>query len=116
MKKKQRLLYKKILIAFFIVLVIILGNAVMGGYDSLNVAQEQQNKQQEKFDSLDTRIEYLETRIDYLDTQEGLEQELLETFPVKRPGEEVFVLIEQEEGNTKFLEISQEEKPWWKFW
>jgi len=64
---------------------------------------------------LDTRIEYLENRIEYLDTQEGLEQELLETFPIKRTGEQVTILIEQDDTAGGFIEVV-DKKPWWKFW
>lgn len=116
MKKKQRIFYKKALIIFFAFLLVILIRGVWGGYESLQLAQEQQERQQDKFDGLDSRINHLESRISYLDTQEGLEQELLETFPVKRPGEEVFILVEQEEESAGFFEIQDEEKSWWKFW
>ncbi len=108
-------MYKKALIIFFVVLVIILTKAVMGGFGALEQAEKRQSDQAEKFAKLDTRIEHLEGRIEFLDTQEGLEQELLETFPIKRTGEQVTILIEQDQISGGFIEVV-EEKPWWKFW
>lgn len=103
------------LILFFVVLVIILIRAVMGGFSALEQAEKKQTDQAAEFAELDTRIEYLEDRIDFLDTQEGREQELLETFPIKRAGEQVTILIEQDQSPTGFIEVT-DEKPWWKFW
>ena len=115
MKKKERVLYKKLLIIFFLVLVIVLVRAVMSGFSALEQAEKKQTEQATEFAELDTRIEYLENRIEYLDTQEGLEQELLETFPIKRTGEQVTILIEQDEVTGGFIEVV-DEKPWWKIW
>lgn len=115
MKKKQRILYKKIAVVVCGLLVVFLGRAVLGGFGALESAQERQDDQSEKFSKLDERIVYLENRIDFLDTQEGLEQEILETFPVKRAGEKVTILIEQDEEGSGFFR-RPEEKKWWEFW
>jgi len=115
MKKKQRILYKKVAIVFLIVFLIILARAVWSGFDSLNSIQEQRELQVYEFELKDERVAELEEQIAFLDTQEGLEQEMIATLPIKRPGEQVTILIEQEEKEMRFLE-REEEKPWWKFW
>jgi len=115
MKKKQRIVYKKIAVVVCAVLVVFLVRAVFGGFGALESAKERQDDQSEEFSKLDDRITYLENRIDFLDTQEGLEQEILETFPVKRAGEKVTILIEQDEEGSGFFPRA-EEKKWWEFW
>jgi len=108
-------MYKKIIIVVFVVLLIILIRGVAGGFDALNSAQERQSDQADEFSKLDERIGFLENRIEYLDTEEGVEQEILETFPVKRSGEKVTILIEQDETGSGFFQ-RPEEKKWWEFW
>ena len=116
MKKKQRILYKKIAIVLFVVLLIILVRAVWGGFDSLTSIQEQREQQVYEFELKDERVAGLEEQIAFLDTQEGLEQEMIATLPIKRPGEQVTILIEQEEREMRFLEREEEKSSWWKFW
>jgi len=115
MKKKERILYKKIAIVVLVILLVILARGVSNGYLAVQDAKEIQQDKQQEFDKLDQRIVYLENRIDFLDSKEGLEQELLETFPIKRQGEQVTILIEQEDRSAGFL-IESEDIPWWKFW
>ena len=97
------------------VLFVVLVRGVLGGFSALEKAQTTQSEQASEFAELDTRIEFLENRIEYLDTKEGQEQELLDTFPIKRTGEQVTILIEQEEETGGFIEVF-EEKKWWEFW
>ena len=116
MKKKQRILYKKIAIVVIIVLLVLVGRAMFNGLQSLEAISEKRDKQERIMKDKQARVDRLERELSYLKTQEGLEQEMIATLPIKRPGEEVVVLIEQEEKEVRFLERKEEEKPWWKFW
>lgn len=117
MKKKHRIVYKKIAVVVLLILILLMVRAVWSANTSLEIAQEKQLTQQEKFDSVEQRIDFLENRIQYLDTEEGLEQEMLETFPIKRPGEKVIILVERDDSGSGFLQFQEEEdQPWWKFW
>ena len=116
MKKKQRIFYKKIVIAILVVLLIILTRALVNGFESLSVIKEKREKQERLVANKQARISDLEEELSFLETQEGLEQEIIATLPVKRPGEQVTILIERDEEEVRFLERPEEKKPWWKFW
>jgi len=116
MKKKQRIFYKKIAILVIVVLLILVGRALVNGMQSLDAISEKREKQERLVQNKQVRVDRLEKELSYLQTQEGLEQEMIATLPIKRPGEQVVVLIEQEEKETRFLERKEEKKSWWKFW
>ncbi len=116
MKKKQRVLVKKIGIVVLLVLLVILIRGVWGGQSALKDAKERQSEQASEFAHLDERIAGLESQITHLGTKEGKQDELIETFPIKRPGEEVVILIENKEGGAGFIEKKEEKKSWWQFW
>lgn len=116
MKKKQRILVKKIVIIVLVFFAIFLLRAVSEKMNDLEAIQEMRDQQVKTFEKKDERVAELEAQIAFLDTQEGLEQEMIATLPIQRPGEQVTILIEQEEQETRYLERPVEKKPWWKFW
>ena len=117
MKKKQIRVYKKIGIVLFGILAIVLGKATWEMYQSFSFVQERYKDEVQKLDKLESRVGVLQSEIQYLSTETGINDELVETFPVKRPGEQVIILVKQEEiQNASLLETTNKNKPWWEFW
>ena len=116
MKKKHRVLYKKLLLLFLFGILFTVVRGLWGGYGALNDAQSMKQVQEDKLNKIDDRIVGLEGKIASLDTRVGMDEELIEIFPIKRPGEEVIVLIEQKERGSGFIQKEEADKKWWQFW
>lgn len=65
--------------------------------------------------ALQSQKEQLETQVRYLRDDRGLEAEMRRQFDIALPGEEVVVILEDQESGVEIqpLEIPEEETGWW---
>jgi len=69
--------------------------------------------------TLEAQKEALESRVQYLRDDRGIEAEMRRQFDIALPGEEVIVILEEEEGAETIVEpIEQqvEDGGWWPWW
>lgn len=117
MKKKDVRIYKKIGIVVLCLVAAVLIKATWDVYQSYAIAKERKEDEIQKLEKLKARVGDLETEIQYLSTETGINDELVETFPIKREGEQVIILVKQEDvKESSFLLTTKKDKQWWEFW
>jgi cell division protein FtsB len=96
----KRLLYSKLTIFILLILVVFLTNAVWKVYRKQIVANDNLVKTAASLESLRTRETILISEIEKLKTKEGVEDEIREKFSLIKPGEEMIVIINDDEDQT----------------
>lgn len=93
-----------------------------GAYDRFLVDKEiseKENNLEEEINTLEERKKTLEKEVDYLSSDRGVEAEIRRQFDVAREGEQVVIIIKDEDkenSTTETVELEPETKPWYKFW
>jgi cell division protein FtsB len=85
-----------VLILFFIILLIFLTSTIKVFVKSREVFLERKEVDK-KLEDLKLKRDELKTRISKLETESGVERELIEKFQIKKPGEEVLVILDPKE-------------------
>ena len=76
---------------------------------------KQKNIAEENLASLSKRENDLTGKIDELETENGLEKEIRERFPVIKPGEEVIMIVKDEEDGSSGNDVSSDDGWWSRF-
>lgn len=93
-----------------------------GAYDRFLVDKEISEKENDlasTITALEERKESLEKEVNYLSSDRGVEAEIRRQFDVAREGEQVVIIIkdeDQESSTTEVAEPESEATPWYKFW
>lgn len=71
--------------------------------------------------TLEARKDELQKRVDYLSNERGIEAEMRRQFDVALEGEQVVVIVEEEDDGPEVLPLStttseSAEKRWYQFW
>ncbi len=71
--------------------------------------------------TLEARKDELQERVDYLSNERGIEAEMRRQFDVALEGEQVVVIVEEEDDGPEVLPLStttseSTEKRWYQFW
>jgi len=71
--------------------------------------------------ALEARREALAEQVEYLSSERGLEAEMRRQFDVALPGEQVVVIVEDEDNVSEVMPLSTstsktEERRWYQFW
>ncbi len=117
-KRRYRLFFKKVLLGVIVLFLLFLLWIVYGAWQTNSVIQEQRDIQERKVAQYEEKRENLSRSLSALQTEQGREDELIRTLPVKKPGEEVIILVAEEEHAPSTLQNRQEEKKsfsWWPF-
>lgn len=74
-----------------------------------------------QYQDLENRKAALEEKVDYLQGETGVESEIRRNFDVAREGEQVVIIVDEEEGQTVSLQPGlapevDDGKPWYQFW
>jgi cell division protein FtsB len=94
------------------VLILIAGYNVWDMYQKSQRTEEALRKTREAYDVLLARQRFLDERLNELDTEAGVEAEIRDRFGVAKPGEEVIVVLSDEEQDAPSTE---EESLWGRF-
>lgn len=90
-------------------------------YQRYTIASEmavRQSEAEKRLQDLEARRGELETKVEYLSNERGIEAEMRRNFDVARPGEQVVIILDEEEkNNVKPLDAPEaQDEPWYKFW
>lgn len=89
----------------------LLGRSTWGVYSRMQEASVLRHNAEAERDELETRQAELEVALERLDTPRGQEEEIRKRFPLVKPGEEEFVLVDQPVGASTSAK-SQEKGTW----
>jgi len=105
---------------------IILGLALWVGYsayirfDIAMVMLDRRQLAEQEAITLEARKDTLEEKVEYLSSERGLEAEMRRQFDVALPGEQVVVIVEDEEQGVEIQPLSsstnERESKWYQFW
>jgi cell division protein FtsB len=105
---------------------VILGLALWVGYSAyvrFDIAMEMQNRRQvaeQEAIALEARKQTLDEKVEYLSSERGLEAEMRRQFDVALPGEQVVVIVEDEEIGNEIQPLGtstkQRDVKWYQFW
>lgn len=101
-----------LVVAFFILL---------SAYNRYLIAREMAERRatvESEISTLEERREILETQVQYLSNERGIESEMRRQFDIAREGEQVVIILEDEnaaeaEATTT---TNQKERAWYRFW
>jgi len=102
-----------LLLAFFI---------LMSAYNRFLIAREMAERRiliESEIEALENRREALTTEVKYLSNERGIESEMRKQFDVAQPGEQVVIILENDDNNTIKVEEKASSTPkraWYKFW
>lgn len=104
------------------ILVLVVGFLLWNAFERYTVAQMMADRRievEQTAATLQARKESLEAEVRYLQDERGIEAEMRRQFDIALPGEEVVVIVEDDEENliqplaTTTVEA---EADWWPFW
>ena len=116
-KAKQLLLHPIVRVALFVLVMVVAYSA----YVRYQIAAEMTDRREAadaEIAELREQKEQLEEQVEYLSNERGIEGEMRRQFDIALPGEEVVVILDEEEPDIEPLSTSsiEEEVPWYQFW
>ena len=108
-KRARRRLYSPLTFIILGALIFIVLYNVWDMYQKSRRTAEALQKTRDAYDVLAARERFLEERLEQLGTEAGVESEIRERFGVAKAGEEVIVVLSEEEGRLSI----PKEKGWW---
>lgn len=102
-----------------LVLVIMIGVSAYTRFEIAMEMQERRAAEEVEVQKLQSKKEALEKQVRYLSDERGIEAEMRRQFDVALPNEQVVVIVEPDEAETKSASSTykeDEEPPWYEFW
>ncbi len=96
-RKLRRFLYSRITSVILLVIIFFILKGVWGVYEKQSIAKENLKKISTNFNTLLERELILTSEINRLKTDIGVEEEIREKYGLVKPGEEVLVIIDDDE-------------------
>lgn len=115
------LLFSKLTFIILLLLCAYLAYSVYERYMVERTMSERLNSTQEEYAELEDRRDTLLEKVQYLEDDSGIETEIRKHFDVAKEGEQVVIIVDDEEEAEKaeFVNGSAPEvddDPWYKFW
>ncbi len=110
-------LYSKVTIGVILILCLLMAGSVYKRYQVERQMAERRAETEQALEALEDRATIIEEKVGNLENQRGLEAEIRDRFDVAREGEQVVIILDNEEiieESTPVVPV--EEKPWYKFW
>ena len=117
-KKKNitEYLYTKPAVFLLLVVVVFLSTAVYQRFlIERKTALLQQEMEQQRQELLERKV-LLEEKVEYLSGDRGIEEEIRKHFDVAKEGEQVIILVGNEQVAAPVAAPLEEEAPWYIFW
>ncbi|MEX0910485.1 MAG: septum formation initiator family protein [Candidatus Paceibacterota bacterium] len=107
----SRVVYKIIIIILLLLLVVVI-RATWGGYQKNVIARTSLNKTNQELQELEEQKNNLMAQVKWLASPRGQEEEIRKNFSVARPGEKVFIVIDETTAATSTNE-EDTSGSWW---
>ncbi len=99
-----------------IVLVVISARATYGMYKKSEDTGERRTQLEAAVAKLESREDSLKKEVELIQTPRGLDKEIRKRYAVKKPGEGVIVIINEDQDEVESAEVEQDtEGGFWKF-
>lgn len=109
-------IYSKPTIAVLMILVIFLGVSVFERYQVEREMAERRMATEEEYEALQGRKMELQKKVDYLAGERGIEEEVRKHFDVAKEGEQVVILLGEEDKPAPIEPEPETRKKWYQFW
>lgn len=104
---------------FILVLAFWIGWSAYVRYEIAVEMQDRSRQAEQKAEALREKKDELEKQVEYLSSERGIEAEMRRQFDVALPGEQVVVIVEEDNEN-EIMPLSTSTKPeeakWYQFW
>ena len=100
-KKLRKILYAKATLLILFVVLIFVVKGTYQVYKKAHIARTEQKEVEKSFDELSTHTKELEESVERLKSEQGIEWEIRQKFTVARPGEEVVVIVDENDKKSK---------------
>lgn len=115
-KKLTEYLYTKPGIAALLIITVFFTLSVVERFKvEREMARRTQEAEVQKARLIERKKE-LEERVEYLSGERGIEAEIRSHFDVTKEGEQVVIIVGEEEGATEEKPEAEVQKPWYQFW
>lgn len=116
-RKLKKYLYSKVVLVIFLAIIIWLLCSVWNVYKKQDMTRDNLAKTAASLEGLQAREKMLTGEIQKLKTDVGIEEEIREKYGLIKPGEEVIVIVDNDEGgnvvkNTTSTGFWQKIKDW----
>lgn len=115
-KKLTEYLYTKPVIAVLLIMVGFLGVSVFERYQVEREMAARRLAAEEEYQLLQERKASLTENVDYLSGERGIEEEIRKHFDVAKEGEQVIILLGEEETAVAEIDVPAPRKKWYQFW
>lgn len=117
-KKKSYIeyLYTKPSLVILFGLVCFLSFSVFERYTIEREMSERRADVQRQQEELLMRKEQLSEKVEYLEGERGIEEEIRKHFDVAKEGEQVVILVGEDEKIEAEIDVPAEKSPWYVFW
>ncbi|MFT5849850.1 MAG: cell division protein FtsB [Patiriisocius sp.] len=109
-------IYSRPVILVLLIIVVALGVSVFERYTVEREMSDRREHSEAELDRLDDRKVQLENRVEYLEGERGIEEEIRKNFDVAREGEQVIILVGEDEQEIQIVSAAIPEAPWYLFW
>lgn len=103
-KRFKKLLYSYVALGLLIVLLVLVGKGTWNIYTKHKEADLGEREVEKRLASLKERQGFLEKEVERLETFTGVEREIRATFSLKKPGEEVAIIVDSTTTNEEEAE------------
>lgn len=117
-RKMKGVLLMPITRILLVIVVLFVAWSALTRYQIASEMAERREKAEEGVQKLRVQKQLLEEKVNYLSDERGIEAEMRRQFDVALPGEEVIVILEEEEVVRPLPMPTSTESvaPWYKFW
>ncbi len=115
-KKLTDYIYTRPTILVLLVILFLLSISVYDRYTIEREMAERRSKvESEQVDLID-RKEDIQAKVDYLSGERGIEEEVRKNFDVAKEGEQVIILLGEEDEDNEFEVEEEKSTKWYRFW
>ena len=94
-RKIRRMFYSPLTVIVVLIVVVLLGRSAWGVYKKSRISGEARDTAREELQALQSREKDLSRELKALETESGMEAELRNRLQIVRPGEEVFIILDE---------------------
>ena len=109
-------IYSKPIIVFLLVIVVFISMSVYERYGVERDMSNRRNSAESELEHLNERKVQIEDRVEYLEGDRGIEEEIRKNFDVAKEGEQVIILVGNDEEVDEPVAETEIESPWYQFW